>query len=341
MFRKARLKLTVWYLLIIMAISGLFSAVIYRGVAFQLEGLIRLQNERMKKFQQRFNENELSLPPPPPNSPFMMNVEDLNSQKKQLAYTLLFVNLNILAITAAAGYFLAGQTLKPIKQMIDKQNRFITDASHELRTPLAVLKAEMEGKLLEKHISDSSARKLIKSNLEDLNSLQDLADNLLKLSKTDNFSYYGKMTAVSLTEVMKEVHSKMAVLADQKKIKLKLKTKEAVIKGNKKNLIELFGILIDNAVKYSPENSEIKISVTKTVKEAEISVADQGIGIDKKDLPYIFDRFFRADKSRSLAQGYGLGLSIAKKIVLAHKGSIRVESKKNKGSIFRVIFPIS
>jgi signal transduction histidine kinase len=145
-----------------MSISMVFSLAIYRGVSRQIENLIRKQNERIRNFQLHPN----NFFPPPPDSPPMISTSDLKKQKMQLIYSLCFINLSILVFSSAAGYFLAGRTLQPIKLMIDEQNEFVSNASHELRTPLATLRAEMEGSLLEKHITDQQARKLIQSNLK-------------------------------------------------------------------------------------------------------------------------------------------------------------------------------
>jgi signal transduction histidine kinase len=98
---------------------------------------------------------------------------------------------------------------------------------------------------------------------------------------------------------------------------------------------------LDNAIKYSPSNKEIKIESEKSNHSIAITVSDQGIGIDQKDLPHIFDRFYRADKSRSKTSGYGLGLSIAKKIVETHKGSLTVRSGKDKGTSFIIRLPLT
>ncbi len=103
-------------------------------------------------------------------------------------------------------------------------------------------------------------------------------------------------------------------------------------------MIDLFVILLDNAVKYSPKNSKVNIVTKKSDEFINISVTDHGIGIDKKDIPHIFDRFF---KGSNTAKGYGLGLSIAKKIVDTHHGYISIESELNKGSAFTICLPIS
>lgn len=137
-------------------------------------------------------------------------------------------------------------------------------------------------------------------------------------------------------------------MAKAKKIKIANRVGSQKISGAAESLEELFIILLDNAIKYSPDKSTVELTSLARRKKVLIEVSDQGMGISKKDIPHLFDRFYRADLSRSknkkgqLAQagGYGLGLSIAKQIVQKHKGEISVESKIGKGSTFKVTFPI-
>ena len=335
-FQSARLKLTIWYLIIIMIISALFSATIYGNVSRQIEGLVRMHNNKVRNFEFRPPQNNLEDLPP------VISIEDLQEQEEQLLYTLLLINLFILIIAGGSGYFLAGRTLCPIRIMMDEQNQFISDASHELRTPLATLRAEMEGKLLEKNISVKEARKLIVSNLEELNTLEVLSNSLLKLTKVHSLNNGDAgMEKVSLPEVVKNAQIKISSLAKKKNISIATKMSDAIVLGNKASFTEVFTILLDNAIKYSPENSKIQISLEVTSHKVKIFVSDQGIGISKKDLPHIFERFFRADKSRSKTDGYGLGLSIAKRIVENYNGSIAVTSTVGKGSVFEVILPLA
>ena len=142
---------------------------------------------------------------------------------------------------------------------------------------------------------------------------------------------------------MKKAVSNITPLAKRKKIPIAVHAPDQTIRGNKNALMDLLVILLDNAIKYSPKNKPVTISVKKTDSYILISVYDRGIGVEKKDIPYIFDRFYRADSARSTTGigGYGLGLSIAKKIAEIHHGSIQVESKVGAGSTFTVQLPLS
>lgn len=332
MFQSARLKLTAWYLIIIMIISLLFSLIIYGGINRELERFSYFRQTRIGMY--RFTEHVLPSPFDP---------EMINSARERIVTVLIFINIGILGLSGVASYFLAGKTLKPIKKMVDEQNRFVTDASHELRTPLTSLRTEIEVNLRDKKLSLEAAKKLLESNLEEVINLQKLSDHLMSLA-----AYHGKNGSIvfeklQLAKVIEESIKKVQALSKTKKISLKKDIENSEIMGNRQSLEELFVILLDNAVKYSEGNTVVKINSKKNDGVVVTKVEDQGTGIDQKDIPYIFDRFYRADKSRSKdkSSGYGLGLSIAKKIVELHGGKINVESKPGKGSVFTVSLLVS
>jgi two-component system, OmpR family, sensor histidine kinase CiaH len=335
MFQSARLTLTAWYLFIIMVISVLFSITIYSNVSRQIEGFIHMQNDRIRNFQNKPPFNTI----PPPGFPPILSTEDLQNQKNQLTITLILINCGIFIVAGGSGYFLAGRTLRPIHLMIDEQNRFITDSSHELRTPIATMRAEMEQHLLEKQISDKDARLLIQSNLEELTSLQTLTNNLLKLTHIHSSSMASSIEIIPLHDVLLAAQKRVMILAKQKNIDITIDHCTQKIKGEKSSFTELFIILLDNAIKYSKKHTQIHISIRNINDRCEIHISDQGIGISKKDLPKIFDRFYRADTSRSQVEGFGLGLSIAKQIVETFNGHISAIINQDNGMTFIVSLP--
>jgi two-component system, OmpR family, sensor histidine kinase CiaH len=333
MFQKTRIKLTSWYLLTIMLISIIFSLVIYSGINRELDRFGRSQEMRLRREQQMI----LPMPLPPEFHEF--NTRDIATARTRLTLTLIFINLGIFGIAGIGGYFLAGRTLRPIKEMIDEQNRFITDASHELRTPLTSLKTSIEVNLRNKNITLDEAKKLIENNLEDVESLRTLSDKLIRLAQYQESGESVVFEKIHMKEIMTAVIEKVKTMADNNRIRINSKVKNLEIRGDKKSLVELLVILLDNAIKYGRQNSSIEITANKIDNKTVITVSDKGIGISEKDLPHIFDRFYRAEKSRSKKEisGYGLGLSIAKKIVKMHKGTIAVKSEKDKGTIFTII----
>lgn len=321
MFHTARIKLTAWYLLIIMAISLSFSVAIYLGInreLIRLESLQAMRQQRVDRLSTFLKDSGLPLPPEP-NS--QMDSENVEQARLRIISILGLINLSILVLSGAGGYFLAGQTLDPIAKMVNDQKDFVSNASHELRTPLTSLKTEIEVALRDKKMGLTQAKKLLFSNLEDVNKMQRLSNYLLELNRFEA----GKeipMEKIDLKEVVK-------IAVGKRKVKMDL-TKSMVL-GNKDSLVELTEILLDNASKYG-KGKEISV---KTKKGGIIEVTDLGVGIPEEDLPHIFDRFYRSDKSRG-TDGYGLGLSIAKSIVELHNGKIEVESKEGKGTTFKV-----
>jgi signal transduction histidine kinase len=320
-----------------MSISVIFSVMIYNIVSRQIEGFINMQNQRIAQFEQS---PQLDLPPHGtlPEPPYI-DTQQLRNQEQQLLITLVVINLVILGVAGGAGYVLAGRTLHPIQIMVNEQNQFISNASHELRTPIAVLRAEMEANLMEKHISDTQARSLITSNLEELTMLQNLSNRLLRLTQLHTTDAGQIVQHVVVSDILRDAKQKVMSLAKQKNISIQYEENKYSVYGDQHSLIELFVILLDNAIKYSPKHTTITIGSTSEHDAVIVTISDQGVGISEKDLPHIFERFYRADTTRSRIDGYGLGLSIAKKIVEIHNGTIRVTSNLNQGASFIVQLP--
>ena len=349
MFRSARLKLAGWYLLIIMLISLLFSVVIYQGIGSELEAGYRRVELRL-----RAEELGIKLPPHIPRqleelrpefknmTPRAALLDDLNAARQRVILFLLLANGAILIISGGAGYFLAGKTLEPIEEALEEQKRFVADASHELRTPLTALKVSTEVTLREKKLSTKEARKALESNLEDVNNLQILAENLLSLAqyeKGNNDYIFGQ---VNLAEVIEKAHKKIQPLAKKKNIAVKIGAVDVAFEANEESLGKMILIFLDNAVKYTPEKGEVVVTAHQDGKHVFIEVKDSGIGINQKDIHHIFDRFYRVDQSRSKTRvpGFGLGLSLAKKIVDLHKGAVDMSSVPGQGTTFTVKLPL-
>lgn len=325
MFERARLTLTAWYLLIIMAISLVFSVVIFTEANRELTRFERIQRTRFE-----FEQSVPARPRPP-----MLNPEEIVEARMRLILTLSLINTGILGLSAFVGYFLAGRTLLPIKNMVDEQHRFVTDASHELRTPLTALRSEIEVALRGKEV-ERSTRKLLESNLEEVVALQALSNNLLELSKNGSFIDPKHMKEVSIKKITKTALKKLEGLIQAKQIVITNKTTDVKVLGIEDRLTEVLVILLDNAIKYSKEKGVVSVTSVAQKDHVFIHIQDKGIGIEKKDLPRIFDRFYRATSSRSGTAGYGLGLSIAKKTIESHEGNITVESEPNKKTTFTV-----
>ncbi len=228
-----------------------------------------------------------------------------------------------------------GQSFKQIRQ-------FSADASHELRTPLTILKGEIEVGL-RKRRRPEEYRKILDSNLEEVNHMTQIVDDLLFLSKADMGEIHLKKNRINLTGLVSEVGTQVKVIAMAKNIRVHISNDSGVsVIGDRLRLRELLLNLVDNGLKYTSEGGEMRISVERDDGRVKLCVLDNGIGIAPEDQPHIFDRFFRVDKARSReAGGSGLGLSICKWIVEAHGGEISVESGVGKGSIFTVTLPLA
>lgn len=331
MFTSARLKLTAWYLLIIMSISFFFSMVIYRGLVAEVERI-----SRFERFQVQSGPFEYKV-----FRPAFLDPDFVDEVKKRIVVSLVVINGVILFVSGGLGYFLAGKTLEPIAEMVEEQNRFISDASHELRTPLTSLRTAIEVGMRDKTMDLDAAKKLINENLAEINKLQSLSEGLLQLTQYRSNQNGLKMEKVSIKKVADETVRKMEPIARDKNVSVANSVKDFKVFGNQYSLNDLLVILVDNAIKYSKSKGKVEITAKKNKKTVTLSVADNGIGINEKDLPHIFDRFYRAEAARSRkgAGGYGLGLSIAKKIVDAHKGTIALESKPGKGTTVKISLP--
>jgi signal transduction histidine kinase len=300
----------------------------------------RVQSLRVERQRDLFESLPFEIRTKLPKPPFM--TIEVSEARSRIVASLFMVDVIILVLSGIAGYILAGRTLKPIQNMVDEQNQFIADASHELRTPLTALKSSLEVTLRDKNITLKDAKDLIKSNLEEVNELQSLSDSLLQLAQYQNIDGNLSFSTINLQMPIHEAVNKISSISHLKHISIEIHVKSITLETDAALVTEILVVLLDNAIKYSNEGSSIKINAHKTDGMVSISVADQGIGIADTDIPFIFNRFYRSDKSRSKesASGYGLGLSIAKKITELLGGSIQVASKENEGTTFMVLLPI-
>lgn len=211
-------------------------------------------------------------------------------------------------------------------------SQFVADASHEFRTPLSVIRTTAELALRRARSADAYRDSLQEIVLE-AERMTVLVEDLLILARSDAGVAEMPLGPLDLSEVLHDVLAEARSLAEFRRIRLRPVLAAVVISGNRAALHRAFLVLLDNALKYSPEGGEVIV----TLSDSKVEIKDFGTGISQEDLPHIFKRFYQADRARSKG-GYGLGLSLAESIVKAHGGSIEVSSALGEGSVFRVDF---
>ena len=326
-FRKTRIILTAWYTTILAIILFSFSFVLYMN---EQHDFIRIIVRR------DFNSSV----------PRTLNTEEQGELENQLVairsaflFNLISIDILVLLLGGGLSYFLAGKTLSPIQETFAKQKQFLADVSHEIRTPLAAIQTAAEVSLRGKEKSKMDYKNVLEQVHSESKRLTKMANDLLVLSRMESKTMQ-KMNTVSLSKITKEVVDTFLPAASAKHISLKIHKDEHVsVVGDKDGLLQLVMIFLDNAIKYTKEKGSIKIFLKKEPRPS-LVIQDTGIGISEKDIKRIFERFYQADVSRS-SLGNGLGLAIAKEIILSHKAKVSVESKIGTGTTFTIVFPES
>lgn len=249
----------------------------------------------------------------------------------------LLVSLIVLAAVLLLLIPASGRIVKPVAESYEKQRRFITDASHEIKTPLTIISADAD--LLELEAGENEWLEDIRRQTK---RLADLTGDLVYLSRMDEAQPKLQMVEFPLSDVVEETAQTFLAPATRQDKKLLLSIASMLsLKGSEKEIRQLVSILLDNALKYSPPGSEIRVCLTAEGKGTKLSVTNRSAQpLEREKLRDIFDRFYRLEASRnSSAGGYGLGLSIARSIVTAHKGKIRAESADGETLTITAVFP--
>jgi heavy metal sensor kinase len=228
-----------------------------------------------------------------------------------------------------------------LEKAFQRQKQFTSDASHELRAPLAVIEAEST-LALQKERPSSDYQRSLEIISQESKQMSSLVDQLLTLARADAGKEQWNFTEVNLGKLITNLSTDIDILCQEKGLSFQLgQPQDLVVKGDEARLRELFMNLLDNAIRYTPAPGTVSVSLRREGQMAVVAITDTGIGIPAEDIPFIFERFYRVDKSRSRAEGgSGLGLAICKHIVEAHGGKIEAESQVGVGSTFSVRLPL-
>lgn len=237
----------------------------------------------------------------------------------------IFFSVVVVVVMLLFIIWISGIFVKPIKETFLKQEQFVSDASHELKTPLSTINANIA--VIENEIGNNKWLNYIKDESVRMNKL---IVNLLQLSKSEKMDYKNKFEAFSLSDLILKTILPFESIIFEKDFTLETAVQSNLkILGNKSQIEQLIIIFLDNAIKYSSANSNIKISLQKSKRKICLSISNNGEHLSKQDISQMFERFWRKDFARNTSESYGLGLSIAKSIVKKHRAIIKVNSQNN------------
>ena len=269
---------------------------------------------------------------------------DISSEQATLNHLLrncIFIGLICFVIFLVISFLLASWVVRPVDKAWEQQRRFIADASHELKTPLTVIMTNAE-LLLNPDYDKRNHITLSSSILVMSKQMRSLLEQMLELARTDSIQSNTIFSSVNFSQIISDAILPFEPVFFEKSLTLQTDiTEHIMINGDASQLRQVLDILLDNATKYSCEKGNTWVSLHKRGKgHCLLTVANEGKEISTKDLQHLFKRFYRADQARSRTGSFGLGLSIAKSIVLRHKGKIWVESNHNINTFF-VEYPLS
>ena len=271
----------------------------------------------------------------------LINTSQLEQISQNHEQLIVVVMASFWILSILASLYLARVSVKPLMESIQKQKSFVENASHELRTPLAVLQNRLETLFRKPEATIMESSESIASSLEEVRNMRFLTTNLLNLARRDD-GIKPELAEVE-PDFFNATFTNFEMIASENNRVFRFENRiHRTIITDKLLLKQLMTILFDNAVKYTEEEGDIYFEISTTERSLYLTVADNGIGISAVDKKKIFDRFYRVDKARTRQKGgFGLGLSLAKQIADALKGSIGVKDNKPNGTIFEVKIAIS
>lgn len=318
-FLKARLKLTFFYAISIIVLLISFSIALY----FLFSGIA----QRNLEFEDDKNLAKIE-----------QNI--INKSNDRLERILLVTDSGIIIAATVLGYSLAGKTLKPIQISVEKQKRFVADSAHELRTPLTIMKIGMEATLASKKQTLHDYKALNKDLLTEIDNLINLSNNLLFLANSDTKKQTANFEKLDLSLICLNQIKFMEKYAINKEVQIISDIKDKYyVEGDKEKLNRMIANLLKNSIDYNLKGGSVILSIENVEHNIILKITDTGMGIDQNDLKHVFERFYKADKSRNISEsGAGLGLSIVKEIADIHKIHINIKSDIDKGTTIILTF---
>ncbi len=309
---------------ILMVVALLLSGVIYAIFSNEVAGRLTNFSSRLVENPDLRTRQQIRL----------YQTEEAKEAEQSIVSFLVILNISILIMGGFVSYGLASSTISSVEAAHKAQARFTSDASHELRTPLAAIKSEIEAVLYSTKHSKKELEDTLGSVHEEIDKMSDLTAMLLDLSRVNTLVF-----DTSPVEVNHAVQTVVDRLNQPDRI-VYTPSNPIYIKGNELALETVFNILIENALKYSPAKSPVKITVKQSGGRVYVSVTNTGSGIAKADIPHIFESFYRGNTINiKQTKGHGMGLPLAKEIVEHHGGRIDVKSTTGKKTIFTVVLP--
>lgn len=308
-----------------------------------------IQEKPVSQFSQVLSENleyrVYTLPYSDNSNDYVLQVfQQVTTERSIIANVISFLflfGMGSILVLIPLSYFLAGKSLQPIKETFENQKKFIADASHELRTPLTVIQTNVEVLKLKEDEPIKDNMKWLNNIASESETMAKLISELLLLAQAENQRLMLEKDVFNLSSMCSFLVGLMAEIANEKGIELSENIIPGIqYRGDEERLKQAARILLDNAIKYTPQGGKVQLCLIQGKRNLVIEVKDTGVGLTEEEKTKVFSRFYRVDDARNRESGgVGLGLNIADFIVKKHGGKIRIDSIPNKGSTFSIVLP--
>ena len=258
---------------------------------------------------------------------------------RRLVAILASIGFGALALAGIGGLFMSRRAMRPVRTAFEKQRTFVADASHELKTPLAL--AKIDGEVLRRNPGAQDADEILEHQLSEIDRMDALISDLLVLARLDAGKLAVNGEPFDLTAVLIESTDRFQARAASENIVLEaLPDGKLPARGDAERTAQILTVLLDNALRFTPEGGRVVVAANRTEGRAEAIVTDTGSGIQPERLPHLFDRFYKADPARDRSGGgTGLGLAIARDLARAQGGDLTAENAEGGGAILRLSLP--